>query len=273
MLADAPVAYWTFDDAMGGGTTVQDLTGHGLPAALIGGAAVTNRGSLSLDGATGRASVGGSPRLGLTHAFTIEMWLGSTSEQGRLVGAINDAWSLDVVAGGFVELRMLGQTLTSATAINDGEQHMVNAAWSGSVAALYVDGALDVQMPLSGTLASSAGGMMMGANPTNGDYYAGLLDDVVVFDVALGAGQIADRFLWDNGEQSATSGVFSYAVAANPVGTPRVAAIGVADQSIVVTQAAAPPAITTVSPATGGVGTPITVSGTGFGVEQGTAIL
>ncbi|MBZ5556722.1 MAG: IPT/TIG domain-containing protein [Acidobacteriia bacterium] len=271
VLADAPVAYWTFDDAEGGGRTVQDLTGHGLSAALIGGTFVTDRGSLSLDGSNGFAIVGASPRFSLTRALSLELWLGTTSEQGRLVGTVSGAVALDMAAGGFVELRMLGQTLRSATAINDGEQHMVNATWTGSVAALYIDGVFDAQMPLVGTLPSSAGGVMMGADSTVSDFYAGLLDDVVVFDYALTPAQIADRFLWDNGEQSPTSGVFSYAVAANPSGTPRDAAISVADRSTVVTQGGATPAITSAAPASGAVGTQVSISGSGFGDAQGSA--
>ena len=59
---------------------------------------------------------------------------------------------------GFVELRLLGQALRSATSVNDGAQHMVNATWNGSVATVYVDGALDASLALLGTLPGSTGG-------------------------------------------------------------------------------------------------------------------
>ena len=273
VLADDPIAYWTFDDAFGGATTVQDLTGHGLSAALVGAATVTERGGLNLDGTTGYAIVGAGARLTMTNALSVEVWLGTTGEQGRIVGANNGGWDLDLVAGGYVELRMLGQALRSLTAVNDGQQHMVNATWNGTVARLYVDAVLDAELALAGTLPASTGGLTMGAHPAEADYYAGLLDDVVVFDYALTAAQVLDRFRWDNGEQSATSGVFSYTVAANPLGSSRAAVIAAGGQTTVVTQSPAAPVITSATPTTGGVGTQVTVAGAAFGFEQGTSML
>ena len=88
----------------------------------------------------------------------------------------------------------------------------MNAKWDGSTATLYVDAVLEAAMTFSGTLASGSGGLLIGEHPTRGDYFAGTLGTIVAFDKALTAAQVADRYVWDNGAQSDTSGVFSYSV-------------------------------------------------------------
>jgi hypothetical protein len=72
---------------------------------------------------------------------------------------------------------------------------------------------------------------------------------------------------------SLTTGVFSYTVAANPTGSARVAALRTADKTTLVTQAGAPPVITSASPTSGGAGAQITIAGSAFGFEQGTSVL
>lgn len=227
VLADGPLGNWNFHETIGA-TTAVDGTGHGLTAALVGGAAVNTLGFVDLDGTSGRVVVGPSPLLTMRNALTAELWLQTTKARTRVIGAANDPWELYVGDGGVLELRLLGQVLQGRQVVTDDQSHFVDATWDGSTAALYIDGVLDAQLAVSGTLASSAGGLTIGAHPTNGNYFAGQLAVVVVFEHALTAAQVADRWLWFNGVQSDTSGVFAYTVETNWSHAARAATITIA---------------------------------------------
>src|SRR5262249_30855313 len=155
----------------------------------------------------------------------------------RIIGAAGDPWELYVGNGGVLELRLLGRVMRGTHVVNDNQAHFVDAAWDGTLAALYVDGALDTQLAVSGVLASSAGGLMMGAHPTRGDYLSGRLQAVSLFDRALSAAQVADRYSWEMGQQTATSAVFAYNAAPSSTGTLRASAITFDTQAVAVTQA------------------------------------
>ena len=256
VLSDDPVGYWGFHEVVGA-TTDPDVTGHGLTATLEGGAVINQLGYADFDGVGARVVVSASPLLTMTNGLTAEAWVNTVGESGRVMGAEGDPWELYVTTGGVMELRLLGQTLVGQQPVNDGEDHFIDATWDGATAALYVDGILDAQTPAPGTLASSAGGLMMGAHPTRGDYYTGRLAAVAVVDRALTAAQVADRWLWFNGEQGDNSGVFGYTVAANASLTPRTASITIQGLTVPVSQAAAP-ATTTLTITTPGDGTTLT---------------
>ncbi|HUT46643.1 MAG TPA: kelch repeat-containing protein [Sedimentisphaerales bacterium] len=84
--------------------------------------------------------------------------------------------------------------LVSETVITDGQWHHVGFVWDGSYRSLYVDGieaARDTaaQNPLQ----SATGGLYIGAgsNIEAGTFFAGLIDDIRVYNKALSAEEIA----------------------------------------------------------------------------------
>jgi glucose/arabinose dehydrogenase len=111
-------------------------------------------------------------------------WLGAGALDGSLLTEIAPP-----AAG-----RIGSPPLVSAILITDGRWHLVGLVWDGSHRRLYVDGAeaaADAE-PLA-ALESSDGGLYFGAgkNLDAPSFWAGLIDDVRIYDVALGADEIA----------------------------------------------------------------------------------
>ena len=70
-------------------------------------------------------------------------------------------------------------------------------AWShlattfdGGVVRLYVNGALVGSLPFSGSMAASTGALRLGGNGVWAEWFAGLIDEVRVYNRALGASEI-----------------------------------------------------------------------------------
>jgi hypothetical protein len=63
--------------------------------------------------------------------------------------------------------------------------------WDGGVLRLYVDGAEIASQPAGGTLVTGTGGLRIGGNAVRGEFFAGLIDEVRVYDRALTPARIA----------------------------------------------------------------------------------
>ncbi len=133
-----------------------------------------------LDPATGPFSVfawvkGGGPGQTIVSQIGGVNWL-STDAAGRLMT------DLAQPAGG----RQTPNPLMSPVAITDGDWHRIGVVWDGTNRALYVDDVLagqDSQPSLSG----SVGGLNIGAGatPEPGAFFAGLIDDVRIYNQAV----------------------------------------------------------------------------------------
>jgi hypothetical protein len=64
--------------------------------------------------------------------------------------------------------------------------------YDGSVLALYRNGALVATTLLSGPIATSAGALRIGGNSVWQEPFAGLIDDLRIYDRALSAGEISN---------------------------------------------------------------------------------
>jgi hypothetical protein len=62
--------------------------------------------------------------------------------------------------------------------------------WDGSVLRLYVDGAEIATGAAPGALLTSTGQLRIGGNGLRGEFFAGLIDEVRVYDRALAASRI-----------------------------------------------------------------------------------
>ncbi len=186
ILAESPVAYYDFQHAEG---LVVPGVFVGPSATLQPGATVPEPGRLVLDGIRGRMLVSPSPTLTLTSGFNVSMWLESTGETGQIIGSVNGAWSLNLVTGGFLEVRLLGTTIRSTRPIADGWERFLSVAWNGSVVRIDLDGEPIGSGPAPGTLASSTSGLSVGASVTGNDYFAGALSEIVVLPYGYTAQQ------------------------------------------------------------------------------------
>jgi hypothetical protein len=195
------VAAYSFD--AGSGTTVADASGRGN-AGIVSGATWTtagrNNGGLSFDGVNDLVTVADAASLDLAGAMTLSAWvrpsaLGSSwrtvlvkEQPGNLVYALyanaeNGRPSGHVFAGS--DQFAVG----SAPLALNAWSHLA-ATWDGSLLRLYVNGTQVGSRSLTGTMPASSGALRIGGNTVWPEWFAGVLDDVRVYDRALSAAEI-----------------------------------------------------------------------------------
>jgi hypothetical protein len=195
------VAAYGFDE--GSGTSAADASGNGNTGTLSGGAAWSTSGhsgnALSFNGSTGRVAIADADSLDLTTALTLEAWVRPS--------ALSD-WRTVVLKernGGIVYSLYANNSGDRPAGQVDvgGEQNAVGAAklpldtwshlavtWDGAMLRLYVDGVESGSKAVTGSLVDSSGPLDIGGNTVWGEHFAGLIDDVRVYNHALSASDV-----------------------------------------------------------------------------------
>jgi glucose/arabinose dehydrogenase/chitodextrinase len=196
----APVAAYAFDD--GTGTTVADASGGGNTG-QIGTAAWTTQGkfgsALSFNGTSARVTIPDAPSLRLTNGMTLEAWVYPT--------AVSSAWR-DVVykgddnyylsatstngsrpAGGAVFSGSYGETFGPAALATNTWTHLATT-YDGQTLRLYVNGAEVSNKPQTGSISTSTNPLQVGGDAFYGQYFAGRIDEVRIYNQALTATQV-----------------------------------------------------------------------------------
>lgn len=202
------VAHWKLDEAEGSiahdSADDHDGTLHGNPLWQPAGGKAG--GPLQLDGGDDYVSTGFvlNPADGV---FTLLAWIKGGSPGQVIVSqadgnGVGETW----LAAGAVNGQLLTEIvpppadrfttppLVSASVITDGQWHHVGLVWDGTYRRLYVDGtevAADTE-PLT-PLKSSDGGLYIGAGKglDPASFWAGLIDDVRLYNVALAPAEIS----------------------------------------------------------------------------------
>ena len=207
VLADAPVAYYRFEQA---GSTAVDSTGNANNGTVINGPLVTQGppglgAALSFDGindhVTTPRSVGGS--------FTLELWLNTTATSLSGTQAFEGnglLWS-DVGGGAndfvlaFLNNRaafFTGSPDTTAigtTPINDGRwRHVVATRAQGGATQVWVDGVLQATGTSNANVLDANPQIVIGANTLDSRYFAGRIDEVAYYDRVLTPAQIRNHY-------------------------------------------------------------------------------
>ncbi|MCP5532185.1 MAG: cadherin domain-containing protein [Akkermansiaceae bacterium] len=213
-LNDELFAWWKFDETSG--NAVVDHSGNNRTAALEGGVTRIPRapadGAVELDGGSGRVEYLGEDGLAGADSFTLATWVrippahaavGMLIQQ-REVGAQGylGQFRVMVKADGRMAFSVYGRDenneneayqfeLTSSAAVADGAWHHVACVRDGNDGKIYVDGELSasgsgpVRM-LDPSLTIAVGYDARDANR----FLAGDVDDVRIYQDALGGGQI-----------------------------------------------------------------------------------
>jgi carboxymethylenebutenolidase len=192
---DRLVAHYRLDEM--DGPTAKDSAGandgtlHGTPLWRPSGGRI--KGAIQLDGiddyigagfvldpASGPFSVfawvqGGGPGQVIVSQIEGANWL-ATDAVGRLMTGLSQP------AGG----RQVPSPLASESTITDGQWHHVGVVWDEMKRALYLDDVL-VREDSQPSLAGSLGGVNIGcgATPAPGAFFAGLIDDVRIYNQAV----------------------------------------------------------------------------------------
>jgi len=201
----APISYWKFDEGIG--TTVYDSVGqhHGT---AYGATRTTGQlgGALDFDGSNDYISVPHDPELNITGDITIAAWI-SFARAGVYEGLVTKC-----VGGGsrnvpydfrthdlsepqlaFLRADASGyERVYSSSFIPKGEWHHVLVRVESNVPDFYIDGIITgkyVDTVFTRTPTGNTNPVMIGRRD-DGLYFDGLIDDVMIFDIALSAEEI-----------------------------------------------------------------------------------
>jgi Concanavalin A-like lectin/glucanases superfamily/Viral BACON domain len=194
------VGAWGFNEASG--PTVADSSGNANAGTLTGATRVAGRfgGGLSFDGVNDLVTVNDANSLDLRTSMTLSAWVRPTAsndwrtvllkeQPGQLVYALYSSTDNN---------RPSGHVFTSGdTALGGPSVLPVNtwshlaAVWDGATMRLYVNGTQVSSGALAGTAPVSAGALRIGGNSVWGEWFAGLIDEVRVYNRALTAAEVA----------------------------------------------------------------------------------
>jgi hypothetical protein len=196
-----PVAAYNFD--AGSGTTLADVTGKGHTGTLTGptwSTAGRTGAALSFDGVNDSVRINDADDIDLTTGMTLEAWVRPT--------ALGNAWRtvLFKEQSGHMTYALYASTdngrptgqahvggernarATAALALNTWT-HLATT-YDGATLRLYVNGTQAAATALTGAMAVSTGPLKIGGNALWSEWFAGLIDDVRVYDRALSATEI-----------------------------------------------------------------------------------
>ncbi|HEY6892486.1 MAG TPA: LamG-like jellyroll fold domain-containing protein, partial [Solirubrobacter sp.] len=202
--APTPVAAYSFEETSG--TTVTDATGRGHTGTITGATRTTtgkNGRALSFNGTSNYVSIPDANDLDLTTGMTLEAWVNPTNNTGwrsALIKERSGDLSYALYAGG--DTTPLA-TITTTGASGYGEaggpagSAPPNNTWThlagtydGTTLKLYRNGTLISSSTRVGSITVGTGPLKLGGNAIWGEWFAGQLDDVRVYNTALTAAQI-----------------------------------------------------------------------------------
>ena len=186
----------------GSGSSVADSSAAGNTGSLSGAtwsAAGRYGSALSFDGVNDWVTTPDASSLDLTTAMTLEAWVRPSALGGwRTVMAKERTGG--VVYGLYADqagARPLGQVFIGSERNAAGTAALPLNAWThlaatydGAVLRLYVNGVLAGSISVSGAMAASTGVLRIGGNSIWGEWFAGLIDEVRVYNRVLTASEI-----------------------------------------------------------------------------------
>jgi PKD repeat protein len=200
-LPSGLVAAYSFDG--GQGATAADVSGNGNTGTLTNATWSSSGkygGALAFDGSSSWVTVADSATLHLTGRMTLEAWVRPSALGGWRTVVMKQQTGADVdyslyadTARGAPATQAYtagGNTAYGAAAIPMNAWTHLAASWDGSTVRLYVNGSLVSSLAVSGTLLASAGPLRIGGNGVWGEFFAGLIDEVRVYDRALSQSEI-----------------------------------------------------------------------------------
>jgi hypothetical protein len=195
------VGAWGFDEPSG--STVSDSSGKGNTGTITGATRTTGGkvgGALSFNGTSDWVTIPDSNSLDVTSGVTMEAWVRPTAigsawravmlkeQAGDLIYALYAGDSKGRAAADVFTTADKGLSGTTATPLN-AWTHLA-ATYDGTTLRIYVNGVQAASKPVSGTIRTSTGVLRIGGNSIWGEWFAGLIDEVRVYNTALTAAEI-----------------------------------------------------------------------------------
>src|SRR5215213_9674519 len=194
------VAAYSFNE--GTGTTVTDFSGTGNVGTTSNtswSASGKYGGALSFNGTSSRVNVPDANSLDLTTGMTLEAWVNPTLVTAAWRDVIykgNDNYYLSATssnssrpAGGII-IGGVNTEAFGASALAPNTWTHLATTYDGSAVRLYVNGNLISSTPRTGNITTSSNPLQIGSDSIFGQYFAGLIDEVRVYNHALTLAQI-----------------------------------------------------------------------------------
>jgi len=193
-----PVAAYAFNE--GAGSTATDASGTGNTGIITGATWTAGKygSALSFNGTTALVTIPDAPSLHVTTALTVEAWVNPSTSTGAWEDVIykgDDTFYLEAMSGSGAE-PVAGGTWASNANLNAPAPLALHtwthlaATYDGTTFRLYINGTLVESAAQTGPFATSIYPLQIGGDSLYGQHFAGLIDDVRVYTVALTAAQI-----------------------------------------------------------------------------------
>ncbi len=185
----------------GSGTTANDSSGNGNTGTVSNGTWVTSGkygGALQFNGSNSLVTVNDAPSLDLTNSMTLEAWVnpsqvGSSWEDAIYKGGNNDCYFLEcytpstsnnypVVA---VNVGNYDYGAYGTSKLPANTWTFLAGTYDGSYLRLYVNGNLVSSTAVSGQIMTDPSALGIGGDTVSGDYFAGEIDNVRIYNQAL----------------------------------------------------------------------------------------
>jgi glucose/arabinose dehydrogenase len=196
------VAAYAFNE--GSGTALTDWSGAGNNGSISGATWTTAGrygGALVFDGVNDLVTVADSNSLDLTSALTIEAWVYPTATgttwRTAVMKEIPGELSYTLYANNsssraaaWVRIGSNSRNTPTTAGLALNTWTHLAMTYDGSMLRIYRNGALDSSVTVSGAIATSSNPLRLGGNQIWGEYFAGRLDDVRIYNRALSASEI-----------------------------------------------------------------------------------
>jgi hypothetical protein len=180
-----------------GGTTVVDASSLHNNGAVSNTTWTTGKfgKALSFDGTNSWVTVNNATSLNLTNRMTLEAWVYPTTLSGWRTVILRESvanYYLDSSNGSFTGSGPSAgvnigayQDVYSSSALPLNTWSHLAATWDGATLRVYVNGAQVASKAISQTIATTTSPLHIGGNSTWGEYFAGKIDEVRVYNRAL----------------------------------------------------------------------------------------
>ncbi|HEY3000540.1 MAG TPA: LamG-like jellyroll fold domain-containing protein, partial [Acidimicrobiales bacterium] len=196
------VASFGFDE--GTGTAAGDRSGTGNGGTVSGAtwtSAGRRGGALAFDGVNDLVTVADAPSLDLTSGMTVDAWVRPTRVSDWSTVVLKERGTNGLAYGLYAandQTRAAGYVNIGGDKVAAGTAATPTNAWThlavtydGANLRLYVNGAVVRTVAVTGPIATSANALRIGGNNVWGEWFAGTIDEVNVYNRALTAAEVA----------------------------------------------------------------------------------
>lgn len=197
------VGAYNFDEGMG--TSVTDFSSFANTGTVNGATWTTGKfgGALSYDGISNWVTVDDSDSLDLSTGMTLEAWIYPTAATGTWATILlkeappgpNLAYHLQTDPSNrpisFITTDVSGlQGVTGPDPVLLNNWTYLAATYDGAALSLYVNGMLVASQAVSGNILPSIGPLRFGGNSIFGEYFAGTIDNLRIYNRSLSQAEI-----------------------------------------------------------------------------------